>query len=213
MAQQLPQHHLPDQSTPFPPSSSSDMQSNPQSQGSTPKPADYVYFERSTAGLSQDATTRATAAKMKLEHFYKVAVEAAIERNTRHASFVSISRLYLTRTFCFYCRRVELERKLAADVLTSDDRKQRQLQQLGKKESQYLRLRRTKMGLEDFRTVKVIGKGAFGEVSIPPLEHRISTNSRPCMQVRLVQKIDSGKIYAMKTLQKTEMLKRDQVRI
>lgn len=56
------------------------------------KPADYVYFERSTAGLSQDATTRATTAKMKLEHFYKVAVEAAIERNTRYASIFLVVR-------------------------------------------------------------------------------------------------------------------------
>ena len=44
-----------------------------------------------------------------------------------------------------------------------------------------LRLKRTKLALEDFHTVKVkvIGKGAFGEV-------------------RLVQKKDTGKIYAMK---------------
>lgn len=56
----------------------------------------------------------------------------------------------------------------------------------------YLRLRRTRIGLEDFRTVKVIGKGAFGEV-------------------RLVQKADTGKIYAMKTLRKNEMFKKDQV--
>jgi len=62
-------------------------------------------------------------------------------------------------------RRVELERKLAADTTMSDERKQRQLQALGKKESTFLRLRRTKLGLDDFRTVKVIGKGAFGEVS------------------------------------------------
>jgi hypothetical protein len=48
----------------------------------------------------------------------------------------------------------------------SDERKQRQLQQLGKRESAFLRLRRTKLGLDDFRTVKVIGKGAFGEVSV-----------------------------------------------
>lgn len=41
-------------------------------------------------------------------------------------------------------------------------------------------------------TVKVIGKGAFGEV-------------------RLVQKLDSGKIYAMKTLRKADMFKKDQV--
>jgi len=48
----------------------------------------------------------------------------------------------------------------------SEERKQRHLQQLGKKESTFLRLRRTKLGLDDFRTVKVIGKGAFGEASI-----------------------------------------------
>lgn len=62
-------------------------------------------------------------------------------------------------------RRVDLERKLAADTSTTDERKHRQLLSLGKKESTFLRLRRTKLGLDDFRTVKVIGKGAFGEVS------------------------------------------------
>ena len=62
-----------------------------------------------------------------------------------------------------------------------------------KLEASYLRLRRTKIKLSDFRTVKVIGKGAFGEV-------------------RLVQKVDTSKVYAMKSLQKAEMLKRDQVK-
>ena len=77
--------------------------------------------------------------------------------------------------------------------MMSDERKQRQLIALGKKEGSFLRLKRTKMGLTDFRTVKVIGKGAFGEV-------------------RVVQKADTGRIYAMKTLKKEEMLKKDQVR-
>ncbi|KAH7914332.1 kinase-like domain-containing protein [Hygrophoropsis aurantiaca] len=135
------------------------------------KPADYVYFDRSSAGFSETAVHRAKAAQLKLEHYYKVAVDAAIERNTR---------------------RVEQERKLQADVMMSEERKQRQLLQLGKKESTFLRLRRTRLGLDDFRTVKVIGKGAFGEV-------------------RLVQKTDTGKIYAMKTLKKEEMLKKDQL--
>jgi len=61
-------------------------------------------------------------------------------------------------------RRVDLERKLQADVLMSEERKHRCLQQLGRKESGFLRLRRTRLGLDNFRTVKVIGKGAFGEV-------------------------------------------------
>lgn len=99
--------------------------------------------------------------------------------------------------------------------MTPDTLKARQLLALGRRESKYvlwlllfpppphhrpssanihsfLRLRRTRIGLEDFRTVKVIGKGAFGEV-------------------RLVQKADTGKIYAMKTLKKNEMFKKDQV--
>ncbi|KDQ64527.1 hypothetical protein JAAARDRAFT_117772 [Jaapia argillacea MUCL 33604] len=149
-------------------SSQPSVGSTPQASG---KPADYVYFDRTTSGFSEDAVQRAKGAQLKLEHYYKVAVEAAIERNTR---------------------RVELERKLAADAMMPDERKQRQLIQLGKKESTFLRLRRTRLGLDDFRTVKVIGKGAFGEV-------------------RLVQKTDTGKIYAMKTLKKEEMLKKDQL--
>jgi len=57
--------------------------------------------------------------------------------------------------------------------MMSDERKQRQLVQHGKKESTFLRLHRTKLGLDDFRTVKVIGKGAFGEVSCVPVRYPI----------------------------------------
>lgn len=102
-----------------------------------------VYFDRSLNGLTDEAMPRAKSAQLKLEHYYKVAVDSAIERNTR---------------------RVELERHLQSETMMSEERKNRQLHQLGKKESTFLRLRRTKLGLDDFRTVKVIGKGAFGEV-------------------------------------------------
>jgi protein-serine/threonine kinase len=45
---------------------------------------DYVYFERKPQdNFSSDAVARATAAKLKLESYYKVAVDAAIERNAR----------------------------------------------------------------------------------------------------------------------------------
>jgi protein-serine/threonine kinase len=73
----------------------------------------------------------------------------------------------------------------------------------------FLRLRRTKLGLSDFRTVKVIGKGAFGEViEFPsPLVSAVANFE----QVRLVQKTDSGKVYAMKLLNKEAMLQKDQV--
>lgn len=60
-------------------------------------------------------------------------------------------------------RRVDLEKKLELEG-GSEERKRRQLQNLGKKESNFLRLKRTKLSLHDFTTIKVIGKGAFGEV-------------------------------------------------
>jgi protein-serine/threonine kinase len=50
---------------------------------SKPRGENYVYVERSTAGFSSDAVAHSTAAKLKLESYYKVAVDAAIERNTR----------------------------------------------------------------------------------------------------------------------------------
>ncbi|KAK0239165.1 AGC/NDR protein kinase [Armillaria nabsnona] len=143
----------------------------PVSEGNATKqrPDDYVYFERSTSGFSSDAVARSTAAKLKLVSYYKMAVDSAIERNAR---------------------RIELETRLTQTL--TPDAKEREIRKYSKMESQHLRLRRTKIKLADFRTVKVIGKGAFGEV-------------------RLVQKVDTGKVYAMKSLQKAEMLKRDQL--
>lgn len=62
-------------------------------------------------------------------------------------------------------RRHELEQKLIADTSIPDKEKKNQILALGRTESSFLRLRRTRLGLKDFKTVKVIGKGAFGEVS------------------------------------------------
>jgi protein-serine/threonine kinase len=62
----------------------------------------------------------------------------------------------------------------------------------GRKEGQYLRFLRTKDRPENYNTIKIIGKGAFGEV-------------------KLVQKKQDGKVYAMKSLVKTEMFKKDQL--
>jgi hypothetical protein len=52
---------------------------------SKPKGDDYVYFERDSSVFTSEAAARATAAKLKLESFYKVAVDSAIERNARYA--------------------------------------------------------------------------------------------------------------------------------
>lgn len=74
--------------------------------------------------------------------------------------------------------RVDLEKRLLEEP-GSQEKKNRQLQSLGRKESQFLRLRRTRLGLEDFITVKVIGKGAFGEVTLQNIYFRVSA-CLPC---------------------------------
>lgn len=67
-------------------------------------------------------------------------------------------------TTCFLShRRIELEQKINQGVIPNEG-KEREIRKYRKLESQHLRLRRTKIRLSDFRTVKVIGKGAFGEV-------------------------------------------------
>lgn len=128
-----------------------------------PKP-----FERHPESLPQSIQEKSAIAKLRIEHFFKMNVNHAIERNQR---------------------RVQMEQSLSG---ASDERRRRQMISLGRKESSFLRLRRTRLSLEDFVTVKVIGKGAFGEV-------------------RLVQKRDTGQVYAMKTLYKSEMFMKDQL--
>ncbi|KAJ2541849.1 Serine/threonine-protein kinase [Coemansia sp. RSA 1933] len=129
-------------------------------------------FVRSAASYARVTVEKATVAKLKLESFYKDLMAQCIERNQR---------------------RKELEQRLLTESgSSSEERKHRQLQNLGAKEGGFMRLRRTKLSVNDFQTVKVIGRGAFGEV-------------------RLVQKHDTGKIFAMKILRKTEMINKDQL--
>jgi protein-serine/threonine kinase len=88
-------------------------------------------------------------------------------------------------------RQSELEQKLQ-DPNQNPARKEQLWSTAGRKEGQYLRFLRTKEKPENYTTVKIIGKGAFGEV-------------------KLVQKRGDGKVYAMKSLIKTEMFKKDQL--
>lgn len=45
-----------------------------------------AHFDRNTAGFSEDAVTRSKGAQLKLETYYKRAVDGAIERNKRYVS-------------------------------------------------------------------------------------------------------------------------------
>lgn len=46
---------------------------------------EYVVFDRSTEGFSKGTLDRSTAVKLKLEHFYKVTLDQARERNERYS--------------------------------------------------------------------------------------------------------------------------------
>ncbi|KAH8808333.1 kinase-like domain-containing protein [Xylogone sp. PMI_703] len=102
--------------------------------------------------------------------FFKDSVKRARDRNVRQS---------------------EMEQRLA-DPNQSQSRREQTWSNAGKQEGKYLRFLRTKDRPENYNTIKIIGKGAFGEV-------------------KLVQKKADGKVYAMKSLIKTEMFKKDQL--
>lgn len=53
-----------------------------------------------------------------------------------------------------------------ADADVSKDEQSSMLSSLEKKEREYMRLQRHKMGADDFEPLTMIGKGAFGEVKL-----------------------------------------------
>ncbi|OAE31378.1 hypothetical protein AXG93_3789s1190 [Marchantia polymorpha subsp. ruderalis] len=92
---------------------------------------------------------------------------------------------------CNQCYRWSLERKLA-DADVSEEEHNNLLKDLERKETEYMRLQRHKMGVDDFELLTIIGRGAFGEV-------------------RLCREKLTSQVYAMKKLKKSEMLRRGQV--
>lgn len=85
----------------------------------------------------------------------------------------------------------DLERRMEEQGLNEEER-QAQRSELQAYETEHLRMRRARLGFQDFKYIKTIGRGAFGEV-------------------KLVQKKDTGYVYAMKILRKADMLDREQV--
>ncbi|XP_022701642.1 serine/threonine-protein kinase tricorner-like isoform X2 [Varroa jacobsoni] len=113
---------------------------------------------------------KATKAKVHLENYYSNLVSQHIERRTRHE---------------------KLEESMAEEGISEEQKKEVRAQH-SVKETEFLRLKRSRLGVDDFDPLKVIGKGAFGEV-------------------RLVQKKDTGHVYAMKILRKADMLEKEQI--
>ncbi|KAE8900371.1 Serine/threonine-protein kinase 38-like [Phytophthora fragariae] len=88
-------------------------------------------------------------------------------------------------------RRNTLEQQMAALRLT-ERKKEQYRQELRSKELQSLRHQRKRLAVGDFQPLAVVGRGAFGEV-------------------RLVRKRDSGEIFALKSLEKSAMVLKNQV--
>ncbi|KAH9653245.1 AGC kinase family protein [Citrus sinensis] len=88
-------------------------------------------------------------------------------------------------------RRWVLERKLASSDVPMEEQINL-IKDLERKETEFMRLKRHKICVDDFELLTIIGRGAFGEV-------------------RLCREKKSGNIYAMKKLKKSEMVKRGQV--
>ncbi|XP_065224429.1 serine/threonine-protein kinase tricornered isoform X3 [Planococcus citri] len=124
----------------------------------------------STIRFSGHTLDKATKAKVILENYYSNLVTQHLERKQRLA---------------------KLEESLKDESL-SETEKEEKRQQHAQKETEFLRLKRSRLGVDDFEPLKVIGRGAFGEV-------------------RLVQKKDTGHVYAMKILRKADMLEKEQI--
>ncbi|KAK7245355.1 hypothetical protein RIF29_40195 [Crotalaria pallida] len=122
------------------------------------------------AALSNITKQKVAAAKQYIENHYKEQMKSLQERKER---------------------RTILEKKLA-DADVSEEDQNNLLKFLEKKETEYMRLQRHKMGVDDFELLTMIGKGAFGEV-------------------RVCREKTTGHVYAMKKLKKSEMLRRGQV--
>lgn len=121
--------------------------------------------------------------EVKVRHYSPQAYKFFMEQHIENVLKSHKQRLY---------RRNQLEKEMAKMKMV-DESKVEMRKLLNQKESNYIRLKRAKMDKTMFVKIKPIGVGAFGEVS-------------------LVRKIDTpNHLYAMKTLRKADVLKRNQV--
>uniref|UniRef100_A0A8C6D6R1 Serine/threonine-protein kinase 38 n=1 Tax=Moschus moschiferus TaxID=68415 RepID=A0A8C6D6R1_MOSMO len=94
------------------------------------------------SSMSSHTKERVTMTKVTLENFYSNLIAQHEEREMRQK---------------------KLEKAMEEEGLR-DEEKQLRRSAHARKETEFLRLKRTRLGLEDFESLKVIGRGAFGEV-------------------------------------------------
>jgi serine/threonine kinase 38 len=126
-------------------------------------------------------------------------------------------------------RRAQVENESKREGLPEEVLRER-LSELERNESDFTRLSRQKLAADDFDLLTIIGRGAFGEVRVlfVPNSH-LNFGYGPsigrereqvallllwfCLQVRVCREKATGKVFAMKKLKKSEMVKRGQVKI
>ncbi|CAK9135313.1 unnamed protein product [Ilex paraguariensis] len=121
-------------------------------------------------------------------------------------------------------RRRAVQRK-AQEAQVSSEEQEEMLRNLARRETEFMRLQRHKVGIDDFEQLTVIGKGAFGELRIGQFTSGprviiddqwvglliVGDCGRGRSPVRLCRAKSTGEIFAMKKLKKSEMLSRGQV--
>ncbi|CAI0558292.1 unnamed protein product [Linum tenue] len=131
---------------------------------------------RERSGLDSDVSVsspvtrqKAAAAKQFIENHYKNYLQGLQDRKERRRT---------------------LQRR-AQEAHVSSEEQEELMRSLERRETEFMRMQRRKVGIDDFEQLTVIGKGAFGEV-------------------RLCKAKGTGEIFAMKKLKKSEMLSRGQ---
>ncbi|KAG8625995.1 hypothetical protein KVT40_006396 [Elsinoe batatas] len=125
---------------------------------------------KNPAKFSTTITNRAKLQTELVGTFFKDSVERARDRNARAQELEGVMK----------------------DPRTTDQIRMQRTNNMRKSEVNFLRFLRTSERPENYQTVKIIGKGAFGEV-------------------KLVQRKHDHKVYALKSLIKAEMFKKDQL--
>ncbi|KAL6768995.1 hypothetical protein ACKKBG_A17060 [Auxenochlorella protothecoides x Auxenochlorella symbiontica] len=120
--------------------------------------------------FSEEVLAKAKTAKVYIEHLYKVQSQHHKDRKDR---------------------RKALEEELQNPGLTPEQRDAARAE-LERRERDFSRLQRQRLSMDDYEPLKLIGKGAFGEV-------------------RICRDRASGGLVAVKKLKKAEMVRRGQV--
>lgn len=106
------------------------------------RPLIYVGVAKRGKGVSSVCTD--FLPQVTLENYYSNLIAQHIERKQRLA---------------------KLEESLKDEGLSEQQKQEKRLQH-AQKETEFLRLKRSRLGVEDFEPLKVIGRGAFGEVRL-----------------------------------------------